>query len=354
MKPVALVGWSGSGDLEDLERTASGRLEAHPASLSRLGQALVVDAKDPVDAARRLAFLPGVEWVAVGYRFSGNGEYLKTLTQLARRYVSRGTGFRVSAQSSGSKTSAGDMVLSGNSEVLGQIPGARIDERRPRVRFRVCIEGSRGACGVEVVQGPRGTPTGSEWVSCLVSGGERSSAMAWMAALSGCSVRLVHSAFDDASLRHVARVYSELSRRMDPRCVEVQVLDGEGSPMGRLGAWLQMQGEVALAGLRPAPVSALVGLASAFPNLAFPLLLVEESSLGSTFRSLEVGRPARGEAPGLTLESLRSGGVFSVRRFGGVEADSNEVIDSLLRESPSSARVHPASRPSRRTRAPRS
>ena len=58
-------------------------------------------------------------------------------------------------------------------------------------------------------------PTGGDWVSCLVSGGERSSALAWMAALSGFSLRLVHSRTDEAALRHVARLYSELSFRMD-------------------------------------------------------------------------------------------------------------------------------------------
>lgn len=352
MKPVALVGWSGSGALEDLERTAAGRLDAPLGGLSRLGQSLVVGAKDPVDAARRLAFLPGVEWVAVGYRFSGSEGYLGTLTRLARRYVSKGTRFRVSAQSSGSKTSSGDLVLSGNSEILSAIPGARVDERKPRARFRVCLEGQKGACGVEIVRGPGGTPTSAEWVSCLVSGGERSSAMAWMAALSGYSVRLVHSASDHASLRHVARVYSELSRRMDPRCVEAIVLEGDESPHGRLGTWLRMQDEVALAGLRPAPLSTLAGLASGFPNLAFPLLLVGEGSLRETFTSLELGRPAGNGSPGLTLEALQAGGAFRVLTFGGVEADSNEVIDSLMRETPSSGRAHRAANPSRRSRAP--
>ncbi len=327
-----MVGWSGSGRLDDLERTVAGRLDGGSAGPDRLGGVLVAGARDPVDAARRLAHLPGVDWVAVGYRFSGTDGYLATLLQLAKRYVSRGVGFRVRAQSSGSRMSQGDLVLSGNSEVLAGIPGARVDERRPRARFRVCVEGSRGACGVEIVEGPGGTPTSQQWAACLVSGGERSSAMAWMAALSGYSVRLVHSASDDPALRRVARLYAELSRRMDPRCVEVIVLKGGGTPVGRLGSWLQGDAEVALAGLRPGRLAALTGLASRFPNLAFPLLLVGDGAVKGAFGSLELGTPAGGRTrPALTLEALRSGGSFTVTRFGGVEADSNEVIDALKR-----------------------
>ncbi len=142
-----------------------------------------------------------------------------------------------------------------------------MDERKPHVRFRVCVEGTKGACGAEIRAGPGGLPTSEEWVSCLVSGGERSSAMAWMAALSGFSLRLVHSRTDEASLRQVARLYSELSFRMDPRCLELVVLDGGKDAYARIGGWLRDHKGAAFAGLRPGSSDALTGLAESFPNL---------------------------------------------------------------------------------------
>lgn len=332
MKAVAMIGWSGSGEFEDLERTVAGRLSAGGGETSRIGDALIVAARDPVAVARGLGSLPGVAWVAVGYRFSGQGTYLKTLELLARRYVSKGKTFKISAQVADSGQTAGDAVLSGNSELLSYIPGSRVDERKPGVRFRVSIQGSQGACGAQIREGPRGLPTGGDWVSCLVSGGERSASMAWMAALSGFSVRLVHSWTDDASLRAVARLYSELSFRMDPRCLELVLLKGGSEVYGRVGGWLREHGQLAFAGMRPESPNTLADVAKRFPNLALPLVLFQDADIAATFRSLGVGRAAKAPRTGrMTLGALEAAHKYTEARFGGVQADSNSVVDTLKR-----------------------
>jgi hypothetical protein len=323
-----MVGWSGSGTFEDLERTALHKLSVR--SADRVGDTLLLAADDPVDVARSLSFLPGVAWIAVGFRFRGAGNYLKNLELLAKRYLSKGRTFRISAQVVDSAQTAGDVVLSGNSALLSSIQGAKVDERRPQVRFRVCIQGARGACGAEIRGGPGGSPTSGEWVACLVSGGERSSALAWMAALSGFSLRLVHSRTDEVALRHVTRLYSELSFRMDPSCLELVVLDGGKSPVGRIGGWLHDHRGAVFAGLRPGRSEVPMELARRFPNLALPLILVQDDEIGTIYRSLGLGRPATG-AGGLTLKALEARSAYSESRFGGVQADSNAVIDAMKR-----------------------
>lgn len=326
-----MVGWSGAGAFEDLERTVVRKLSETEGETDRVGDTLLAPSDDPVAAARTLAFLPGVAWIAVGYHFSGTGSYLKNLGLLGKRYLSKGMTFKISAEVVASKQTAGDVVLAGNSELLSSFAGARVDERKPRVRFRVCVEGTTGACGAELRAGPGGLPTGDEWVSCLVSGGERSSAMAWMAALSGFSLRLVHSRTDEVDLRRVARLYSELSFRMDPSCLELILLDGGEDAYGRIGGWLRGHRRAgAFAGLRHRGSDALTGFAESFPNLRLPLILVQDDEIAQIYRSLGIGRASTGRASGgLTLRALEAAGQYSEQKFGGVRADSNEVIDTL-------------------------
>jgi hypothetical protein len=332
LKPVAMVGWSGAGRFEDLERTAARKLAVRGERVDRIGDSLLVGAEDPVEVARRLSLLPGVSWIAVGYRFNGREGYLRNLELLAKRYLARGRTFRLSAQVVASKQTAGDVVLAGNSALLSSVSGARVDDRKPKVRFRVCVEGAQGACGVEIRTGPGGLPMGGEWVVCLVSGGERSSSMAWMAALSGFSVRLVHSRTDEAALRQVARLYSELSHRVDPRCLELVVLEGGKDPIARIGGWLRDHKSSAFAGLRPERSDFATSLVERFPNLALPLILVQDDAIGSTYRSLGLGRPSIAERGiRMSLKALAARGEYSEVSFGGGEADSNAVIDAVKR-----------------------
>jgi hypothetical protein len=327
-----MVGWSGAGRFEDLERTALRKLASRQGGVDRVDGSLLVSAEDPVEVARRLSLLPGVSWIAVGYRFSGMEDYLRNLGVLAKRYLARRRTFRISAQVVASKQTAGDVVLAGDSALLSLVSGARVDEGKPQVRFRVCVGGTRGACGVEIRAGPGGLPMGGDWVACLVSGGERSSSMAWMAALSGFSVRLVHSRTDEVSLRQVARLYSELSHRVDPRCLELVILQGGKDPIARIGGWLRDNRSSAFAGLRPERSDSATSLVERFPNLALPLILVQDEAIGSTYRSLGLGRPSNvGSDSGMSLGRLEARSRYSQVRFGGVEADSNTVIDAVKR-----------------------
>jgi len=309
------------------------KLAASERDTQRIGDTLIVTDNDPVAVARSLSFLPGVAWIAVGYRFSGARNYLDNLELLAKRYLRKGKTFKISAQVVDSEQTAGDAVLAGNSELLSSITGARVNERNPRVRFRVCVQGERGACGAEISAGPGGAPTSGNWVSCLVSGGANSSALAWMAALSGFSVRLVHSRTEEVALRHVARLYSELSFRMDARCLELIVLDGGKNSFARMGGWLFDHKGEAFAGLRPESPDVLAGFAGRFPNLALPLVLFQDDALAAIYRSLGLGQAAREAAGGLTLKALWAKGPYSELRFGGVQADSNAVIDAVRRRS---------------------
>jgi len=330
MKAAAIVGWTGLGRFEDLERTAAHKLGEREKG-GRIDDTLIVDTADPVSVARRLALLPGVAWISVGYRFSGSQNYLRNLELLARRYLSKGRTFSIAANVVRSKVSAGDIVLSGNSALLSAIPGARINERKPQVKFRVCVDAAKGACGVEIRTGPGGLPTGAQWVSCLVSGGERSASLAWMSALNGFSLRLVHSSSGEAPLRQVAKLYSELSFRMDPSRLELVVLDGRGGAIGRIGRWLREDRGANFAGARLKP-DAWVDLARAFPNLGLPLSLVQEEVIAATYRSLGIGRAAREPLAGaFGRRELSAQTNYSEHRFGGVQADSNEVIDSIKR-----------------------
>ena len=329
-----MVGWSGAGKFEDLVRTAFRKLKASRKAADHIDGTLLVTAEDPVAVARSLAFVPGVAWISVGYRFSGNEDYLEKLELIAKRYLSKGKTFRISAQVVDSRQTAGDIVLAGSSALLSSIPGARVDERSPKARFRVCVEGAKGACGVEIRAGPGGVPTGVDRVACLVSGGVHSSSMAWMAALSGYSLRLVHSRTDEMALRRVARLYSELSFRMDPGRLELVVLEGGKNHAGRIGKWLLDTRLTAFAGMRPARSEASAELARHFPNLVLPLILLQDEDISAVYRSLGLG-PAMKSAKfaGLTLKSLRARGTYSEKRFGRVQADSNTVIDAIKRRS---------------------
>jgi hypothetical protein len=327
-----MVGWSGSGSLEDLERTVVHKL-GEGAKASSLVSSLIIETGEPVAAARDLAHLPGVEWIGVGGRFNGADSYLKSLVSLGERYLPRAKTFKVSAQTRSTRQLPGDLILAGNSQLLSSFAGTRVQEKTPDVRFRVALEGSKGACAAEIVSGPGGAPSSPRWVVCLVSGGARSSAMAWLAALSGYSVRLLHSSTGEPALRQVARLYSELSHRLDPQCLELVLLTGETDPFGRIGRWLEESREEALAGLHPDRPEELARLAARFPNLAMPLLLFPADQIRTIYRSLEVGRPVdEGRQSGFKLEALERRAAYSILKLGGRRpTDANSVLDRIKR-----------------------
>ena len=241
VKTGAIVAWSGNGSLDDLRRSVASKLGIAGRSIRTGPVSLNVEHSDPVKVASRLSYLPGARWIAVGYEFAGWRECASGLQALAKKYLREGSSFRLTASAQDSQQTEGDLLLDGNGVILKAVKKTRVDEKKPDVTFRIVMEKDRGAVGVELRKGPGGVPTSKRMKAmCLVSGGYHSAVVAWMAVLSGYQVTLVHSRADDESLRQVARLYAELSRRMDVSGLDLRVLDGtgiraKGSPDGWKG-----------------------------------------------------------------------------------------------------------------------
>jgi hypothetical protein len=330
VRTAAIVGWSGYGEFGDLVGSASSKLALGEGAIARGSKSLTVKGTDPVAVARKLAFLPGVDWIAVGYEFDDQSGCTARLQLLAKRYVRPGSSFRLTAQVEQSEQEEGDILLDGNGTVLKAVKGTRVDEKNPDVTFRILIVRGKGAVGVELKEGPGGVPTSrSTKVSCLVSGGYHSAVAAWMAALSGFSVTLVHARADDESLRQVARLYAELSRRLDPQSLKLQVLDGAGSPGERLATWLDGATGDIIAGVHPeCRGKRSRAVLRSYPSVLFPLLLLQEDEVKTKLDSLGIKVKGLDKAATLTVAGKKAS--YVVRRLGGTEADINGVLDGLL------------------------
>ncbi len=240
MKSAAIVGWTGNGSLDDLARTALSKIPTKGAVLSRGTRSLIVRGEDPVTVARRLCRLPGTAWIAAGYEFDGLGSCMSRLSTLAGRYLGGAASFKVSVEVERSGKAEGDVLMEATSTLLKAAKGSRVDEKSPKAWFRVVMVRGRGACGVQLREGPGGVPTSRKMAaSCLVSGGYHSAVTAWMASLSGFSLTLVHARNDDESLRQVARLYAELSKRMDVSSLRLEVLEGKGPAGNRVASWMR-------------------------------------------------------------------------------------------------------------------
>lgn len=330
MKTGAVIAWSGNGLLEDLERTAVSKAGLDGRSVTRVPSGLVVADADPVRVASRLSYLPGVSWIAVGFEFAGSAQYLSRLQSLARRYLRPGSSFRLTARVDHGDQTEGDLLLDGNGVLLKGVKGTRVDEKRPDVTFRVFMSGERGAVGVELRKGPGGVPTSARAkVSCLVSGGYHSSVVGWMAALSGYRVSLVHARADDESLRQVARLYAELSRRVDASGLKLEVLQGPGQPGERLASWLDRASGQVMVGSHPECRGGAVRRSFAGrPGVAEPLLLLQEDEVKVRLDALGLKIKGADAAPTLSMGRRRV--AYETRRFGGRESDLNGVLDSVL------------------------
>ena len=330
MKPAAIVGWSGNGSQDDIARTALAKLPHAGVAISKGPQSLVVRGEDPVLVARRLAHLPGASWIAVGFEFRNLPECLSRLATLAKRYLEAGASFRVSVETDGGGEVEGDVLLEATSTLLNAAKGTRVDEKDPGAVFRVIVVGGGGACGVQLRLGVGGVPTSKSMSAvCLVSGGYHSSVTAWMAALSGYSLTLVHARGDDEALRQVARLYAELSARIDPSSLRLYVLEGDGLPGDRVASWLgNVRGRV-FTGVHPeCRGAAALEQLGGYRQVAFPLLLLQEAEVTSRFGELGLRGKEADRSAELRLSGRRPG--FTVRRFSGREADQNAVLDYIL------------------------
>ncbi|MDA4113175.1 MAG: hypothetical protein OK474_03930 [Thaumarchaeota archaeon] len=330
MKPAAIVGWTGNGALDDLARTALSKLPGE-VEVTQGARSLLVRGGDPVVVARRLAHLPGTSWVAVGYQFEGLAGCLSNLAVLAKRYLEEGASFKVSAEVEESGKEEGDVLMEATSTLLKSAKGSHVDEKNPKLWFRVVMVKDSGACGVQLREGDGGVPTSRKMdAACLVSGGYHSAVTAWMAALSGFSLTLVHARDDDESLRQAARLYAELSQRIDASSLRLEVLEGEGTAGDRVLAWLEAARGDVFTGVHP-ECRGMAGmeLLRRYPPALFPLLLVQEGEIRSRLDGLNIrGKTVDREAKLSASKGKKE--KFSVKAFGGREADQNDVLDSIL------------------------
>ena len=245
--------------------------------------------------------------MAVGLTASSHRELSLASRELAQRYLRKGDHFFVEAEGT-TGVSSSDISGIVTSAVLDTSRGSRVSSESPRVRFRAAFDGGNGVVGVEVRRGPGGTPTGKEQVACLVSGGMHSSVVAWEAVLQGFRVRLVHAKYSEESLRAVARLYSELSYRADPRGLSLEVLEGGsvGWELSRCAS--SFKGKV-FAGYTPG------ALGRQLPKVLSPLYLMREEKFLSEFETLGIqgfdapedwDRGGKGKRRAMTLVGRRA------------------------------------------------
>jgi hypothetical protein len=314
-----ILGWTGKGRLSDLQSSLEYVLKDNRlrARVNVAGGSVVVVGPEPIGVAGLLGFMPGVSWIAAGMAGRSLRELVDSAGVLARRYLRRGDGFSVLAEGRGGIVS-GDLGGSVTSRMLESVKGARVREDSPKVRFRATFDGRRGVVGVEVKAGVGGVPTGSETATCLVSGGVHSSVVAWMAMLQGFRVRLVHAKTGEESLLAVARLYSELSHRGDPRWLSLEVIEGE-SASGALGEFAK-SGVQLISGFHRLGSTARPRIR----GVLAPLDLMPEEWFESEFATLGL-KPHEERTPW----DEEGRGISKTRRFAGRTADVSDVIDGL-------------------------
>jgi len=286
--------------------------------VSTVGGSVTVQGPEPLGVAVLLGEMPGVAWVAAGMTGRTLSELSGASATMAKKYLREAERFSVEAEGAGDTPSA-DVIGAVTSRILEAVKGSRVSAASPKVRFRAVFDGDAGAVGVEVKIGPGGIPTGNESVVCLVSGGIHSSVTAWSALLGGFRVRLVHAKCSDEALRAVARLYSELSHRADPRGLSLEVLEG-GSILGALSDYANRSREAVFAGFTPSADENLHRL----PKVHAPLYLMPEERFLAEFENLHV----RG-TDGREDWERKGRGERRVRAFGGKAGGVSAVLDGI-------------------------
>jgi len=271
---------------------------------------------EPLRLAALFGNMPGVSWVAAGLTVRSLRELSAAAGELARKYLRKGDLFSVEAEGTAGAL-ASDIAGVVTSAVLDGVKGSRVASESPKVRFRAAFDGEAGIVGIEVRMGQGGTPTRRELVACLVSGGIHSAVVAWEAVLQGFRVQLIHARYSEESLQAVARLYSELSYRADPRGLGLEVIEGESVNRALAGYASSFRGMV-FAGYTPAARGRQP------PKVLSPLYLMSEEKFASEFRALGI------QSFDAREEWNREGrGRRLVRRFGGRRADVSGVLDGL-------------------------
>jgi len=319
LRKATVVGWTGRGSLEHLRESVGRVLKSAGlrGEVATSGRALIVGGPDPSVVASALRNVPGVEWLAVGVASRSLRDMSEASKQLATRYLRPGSRFSVVA-SGGEGVAASDVSGVVVSSVVEEVRGVRADEAKPQFVLRATLSRTGGAVGVQVTGGPGGVPTGSQAVACLVSGGMHSSVLCWMAVLAGYRVIMVHVKVREESLRAVAKLYAELSRRVDPSAVALEVLTGEDT--ARIVNWVgRGEGE-------PVFVGSHAGCSDiGWPSrIRAPLYLAQEEWFRTEISMLSV-------KPYEERLAWANGSTAPVetRVFGGVRADVSGVLDGL-------------------------
>ena len=330
LKSAAILRWTGRGRLADLQSSIKFvlRMNAVKGRVSGIGNSVVVEGPEPLGLAALLGNMPGVSWVAAGTSARPYRELAAASRSLARNYLKRGDRFSVGAEGT-EGVLASDLAGSVTSAILDSVKGSRVSAESPKIRFRAACDGGRGVVGVEVKKGPGGAPMGTDSVSCLVSGGMHSSVLAWEAVLHGFRVRLVHSRSSDEGLRSVARLYSELSHRADPRGLSLEVLEG-GSVVGALYKYARRSSDPVFAAFTPTTAAA----ARRLPSVLAPLFLLPEERFQAEYESLGI----KG-VDSVERWAAKRGEEVRVRTFGGKVADVSGVLDGLRWQT---LRIQPA------------
>jgi len=315
---TTILQWTGKGSLDYLRSSVAYVLgvEGARAHVAKLAHSVTLAGPEPLRIAALFGNMPGVSWIAVGLKVRSLRELSEASEELAGKYLGKGDRFCVEAEGS-TEVSASDISGIVTSSVLEAARGTRVSLESPRIRFRAAFDGKNGVVGVEVRKGPGGAPTGVEQVTCLVSGGVHSSVVAWEAVRRGFKVRLLHAEYSEESLRAVARLYSELSYRTDPRGLSLEVLGGE-SVRGALARRVASSKGKVFAGFTPE------ARGTQLPKALSPLYLMSEEEFSSKFEALgikgfEVAEDWERENDG---ESM-------VRRFAGKRADISGVLDGM-------------------------
>ena len=321
LRYVAIAKWTGAGNQSDLVRTARAVLRSKGVhGVVRGGPGcILISGKSPVVVAGAVKGLPGVAWVAVGMHVPGQASVREDAARLAKRYLKKGMTFTVNSEVQQSAGLASDLSGAVRFAILDAADGCRVDERNPDISFRATKDNGGTAIGVEIFKGPGGIPTGKKTIACLVSGGKHSSVAAWYALLSGSVVHMVHAKVDDASVRAVALLYAELSDRVDSGALSLQVLEGV-APAAALTKWLGRFSGECIGGFHAGSAEN----ERVRNRVDAPLRLLPEEEFTKA-----AGNLGAREDPRKLNWKARGSGSLTVRKFGGVRADANRVIDGL-------------------------
>jgi hypothetical protein len=317
---AAILRWTGRGKIGDLRSTVEFILRDRKVigRVVRVGNSLAVFGVEPTSLCSIFEHLPGVAWAAAGHGVSTIRGAVEASIDLAPKYLKRGDRFRVEAEvtQNGFPSDLAGAVTSG---ILESVKGSRVSSEAPKVVFMAALDRQKGVVGVEVLRGPGGVPTGSERVTCLASGGRHSSVLAWSALLMGFRVNLVHARSDYESVLAVARLYSELSHRGDPRGLKLEVL-GAVNPAHALMRAASRSKDPVYGGF----TATTGGVPATLGGVQAPLYFMPEERFDSEFSSLKLR-----EYDSRTEWDRQGTGKVYCRTFGGRTADVSDVIDGL-------------------------